>query len=468
MSKPKKTETIDRLPPHSEESEKAVLGCIMLAPVDSIATCISKIGNDAEAFYDLRHQTLYGILVQMYDEQEAIDIVTVTTWLGFQDKLEQAGGAVYIATLADATPSAANLPYYLDTVIDRYRARKLLRIATETAGSIYNGGDDVNDLINAHSQEISELAEASAVDEDVPMHPLVIDALHQIEQWHQNQGVMTGIPSGFPDLDRMTTGFQNGEMIVIAARPSMGKTSHAMNIVEHVAVHLNIPVGVFSMEMTKKALVLRLIGSLARVNLRRIQDGFMPATDFPKLTTAAGQLNHAPIFINDKSSMTILELRARARRMKRMFGIRLLVIDYLQLMSSQRRGNTNRQEEVSEISRGVKGIAKELDIPVIVLSQLSRQIEQDKNRRPRLADLRESGAIEQDADLVAFLYKPEGDEDGHADGTPVNLYVAKQRNGPTGDVKLVFFRHWCRFEQVSHVHAEDIPQDVQPEMSYGS
>ena len=294
---------------------------------------------------------------------------------------------------------------------------------------------------------------------------LVHKAINTIEEFHQRQGMLTGVGSGFPDFDKMTSGMHGGEMIVIAARPSMGKTSLAMNIAEHVAVEEKLPVGVFSLEMTSESLVLRMLCSRSRVNLRNIRDGFLAERDFPKLTGAAGKLANSPLYIDDSAGLSILQLRAKARRMFQQFGIKLFVIDYLQLLNSTSRRSDNRQQEIADISNGIKALAKELNVPVIVLSQLNRELEKDRNRKPRLSDLRESGAIEQDADLVGLLYKASTgeDEDGGApeqEAAGVNLYIAKQRNGPTGDVNLTFMRSYTRFESAAKVSAEDLPQDI--------
>jgi replicative DNA helicase len=290
-------------------------------------------------------------------------------------------------------------------------------------------------------------------------------AINTIEDFHQRQGMLTGVGTGFADLDKMTSGFHPGEMIVIAARPSMGKTSLAMNIAEHVAVDQGLPVGVFSLEMTAESLVLRMLCSRSRVNLRSIRDGFLAERDFPKLTGAAGKLANSPLFIDDSPGLSILQMRAKARRMWQQHGIKLFVIDYLQLLHSTARRAENRQQEIADISNGIKSLAKELDVPVIVLSQLNRELEKDKSRKPRLSDLRESGSIEQDADLVGLLYKPSSgdDEEGNQeiqDAVPVNLLIAKQRNGPTGDVNLTFLKSFTRFESAAKISSDDIPADV--------
>ncbi|HXC34917.1 MAG TPA: replicative DNA helicase, partial [Candidatus Acidoferrales bacterium] len=292
---------------------------------------------------------------------------------------------------------------------------------------------------------------------------LVGKAIGTIENFFSRKGALSGVATGFPDLDRMTDGLHPAEMIVIAARPSMGKTSLAMNIAEHVAIEEKLPVAVFSLEMSAESLILRMMCSLARVNLRSIRDGFMSEADFPKLTNAAGKLSNSKLYIDDTAGMSILQLRARARRLSQQHGIKLFVIDYLQLLhSTGRRSQDNRQQEIADISSGIKALAKELKVPVIVLAQLNREVEKDKSRKPRMSDLRESGAIEQDADLVGLLYKPDAgeEEDGgppEGDGVPVNLLIAKQRNGPTGDVNLTFLKPYTRFESAAKVSEEDMP-----------
>jgi len=297
------------------------------------------------------------------------------------------------------------------------------------------------------------------------MKELVVRANATIEDFQQRKGAMTGVATGFPDLDKMTRGLNAGEMIVIAARPSLGKTSLAMNIVEHVASGpAPSPVGIFSLEMTADSLVLRMLCSRSRVNLRNITSGFLAERDFPKLTGAAGKLANAPLFIDDTAGLSILQLRAKARRMSQQFGIKLFVIDYLQLLHSTARRAENRQQEIADISNGIKALAKELKVPVLVLSQLNRELEKDKNRKPRLSDLRESGAIEQDADLVALLYKPSSadDDDGgqEQDAVPVNLLIAKQRNGPTGDINLTFLKSYTRFESAAKISSDDLPPEA--------
>lgn len=454
------TAVFDRLPPHSHEAEQAILGAILLSPNAVMPLLISKITCD-EMFYDLRHQMIYGICVQMHDSAETIDLVMLREWLVFQDKLEAIGGVEYLSALMSACPSAAGVESYVEVLDDHYRQRKLIQVCTQTVSSVYDHADETNALVEYTAQELMDLGQRSVQVEEQPMAELVQQAIHDIEQAHSNQGTLTGIPTGFVDFDRLTCGLQAGDMIIIAARPSLGKTSLSMNIVEHVAVDLGLPVGVFSLEMTRRSLVTRMLCSRARVNLRNIRDGFLSERDMPRLTGAAIRLNHAPIFINDTAGLSILGLRTRARRMHQQHQLKLLVIDYIQLMNADRNRNDSRQNEVSTISAGVKALAKELNIPVIALSQLNRKVEDSKETRPNLSSLRESGSLEQDADLVCMLYRPktwEEEDDPHS--CSVNLFIAKQRNGPTGDVPLTFIRGFTRFESAAKVTQDDVPNSA--------
>jgi replicative DNA helicase len=454
---------VDRLPPHSPEAEQGVLGCVLLSPHDCMGECIEKFKSQGEVFYDLRHQTIYGALVEMYDGQEAIDVITLQQRLKNKQLLEQVGGISYLSTLPDTVPSSANLSYYLDIVQEKYLLRKMIHTCTDVVSRVYDHEGEVDALMDEVERDILRISESRVQSQAVTMKDLVKKAINTIEDFHQRQGLLTGIGTGFIDLDKMTSGLHGGEMIVIAARPSMGKTSLAMNIAEHVAIDQKLPVGVFSLEMTSESLVLRMLCSRSRVNLRNVRDGFLAERDFPKLTGSAGKLANAPLFIDDSSGLSILQMRAKARRMHQQYGVKLFVIDYLQLLHSTARRAENRQQEIADISNGVKSLAKELNVPVIVLSQLNRELERDKNRKPRLSDLRESGAIEQDADLVGLLYKPSSGDDEEGAGSPVeeeavpvNLYIAKQRNGPTGDVNLTFLKSYTRFESAAKISDEDV------------
>jgi replicative DNA helicase len=453
---------VDRLPPHSLEAEQGVLGCALLSPQDGMGVCIERFKVGAEVFYDLRHRTLYETLVGMYDAREQIDSLTVQQRLRDRGLLEGCGGVVYVAGLPDAVPSAANLAYYADIVREKYLLRRMIQTCTAAVGRIYEQQDEVDALLDEVERDVLQLSEERVESNTRNVKELVKHAITTIEEFHQRQGMLTGLSTGYVDFDRLTTGLHGGEMIVIAARPSVGKTSLAMNMAEHVAVDLRLPVGVFSLEMTAESLILRMLCSRARVNLRSIREGFLAERDFPRLTGTAGRLASAPLYIEDASSLSVLQLRAKARRMHLQYGVRLFVIDYLQLMHSTARRAENRQQEIADISSGVKALAKELQVPVIVLSQLNREVEKERNRKPRLSDLRESGAIEQDADLVALLYRVSQDEDESSagvdqDAIPVKLYIAKQRNGPVGEVDLTFLKGFTRFESAAKVSAEDVP-----------
>jgi replicative DNA helicase len=454
---------VDRLPPHSPEAEQGVLGCALLSPNECMGECIESLNAGYETFYDLRHQTIFSALSEMYDSRAAIDVITLQQRLKNKQLLDEVGGIAYLAALPDTVPSAANLSYYLEIVKEKWLLRKMIQTCTDVVGRVYNFEGEVDSLMDEVERDILKISESRVQAHSNSIKDLVKKAINTIEDYHQRQGMLTGIATGFSDLDKMTSGLHGGEMIVIAARPSMGKTSLAMNIAEHAALEQKIPVGVFSLEMTSESLVLRMLCSRSRVNMRNVRDGFLAERDFPKLTGAAGKLANAPLFIDDSSGLSVLQMRAKARRMHQQYGIKLFVIDYLQLLHSTSRRAENRQQEIADISSGIKSLAKELDVPVIVLSQLNRELERDKNRKPRLSDLRESGSIEQDADLVALLYKPSsGDEEEgvpvEEEAVPVNLLIAKQRNGPTGDVHLTFLKSYTRFESAAKVSDEDVPQ----------
>jgi replicative DNA helicase len=461
---PSDTGAVDRLPPHSPEAELGVLGCVLLSPNDCLGECIEKLKQGAETFYDLRHQTIFSALAEMYDQRVAIDVITLQQRLKDRQLLEEVGGLAYLASLPDSVPSAANLSYYLDIVLEKYLLRRMIQTCTEVVGRVYDYEGEVDALLDEVERDVLRISESRVQSRASSIKELVKKAIGTIEDFHQRQGMLTGVGTGFTDLDKMTSGLHAGEMIVIAARPSMGKTSLAMNIAEHVAIEQRLPVGVFSLEMTAESLVLRILCSRSRVNLRNVRDGFLAERDFPKLTGAAGKLANAPLFIDDSSGLSILQLRARARRMAQQYGVRLFIVDYLQLLHSTARRAENRQQEIADISNGIKSLAKELNVPVIVLSQLNRELEREKNRKPRLSDLRESGAIEQDADVVGLLYKPSSEDDDGGDSAaseseavPVNLLIAKQRNGPTGEVPLTFLKSYTRFEAAAKVSDDDVP-----------
>ncbi len=448
---------IHRTPPHSLEAEQGVLGSMLISPRDAIAEVVEKI--TADYFYVPAHQTIFNVLVDLWNVGAGIDLITFTQVLRDRNLLESVGGAAAVTNLYTFVPTAANVGYYIDIVRDKYILRSIIAAGTESVRRAYEEQDEVGNLLDEVEQRIFAVGEDRFKGQMLSMKDQVMEAIEAIEKLYERKGGITGISTGFVEFDRMTSGMHPSEMIVIAARPSMGKTALAMNIAEHVAINEKLPVGVFSLEMSSQQLVQRLLCSRARVNLQKVRDGFLGERDFPSLTAAASKLAEAKIFIDDSASLTILELRAKARRLKAQQEVQLIIVDYLQLLrSTSRRAQDNRQLEISEISAGLKGLAKELKIPVIVVAQLNRQPEQRSGGKPRLSDLRESGSIEQDADLVGLLVRPEiyeEDEEARAEKAgEAELIIAKQRNGPVGEIPLTFLKEFTRFED----RARNIPE----------
>jgi replicative DNA helicase len=444
---------IHRVLPHSIEAEQGLLGSMLIAPMEVIGDCVERISE--KCFYVPAHATIYQLLVELWTTQHPADIITLTQILRDRHLLDGVGGAAAISHLLTFTPTAANAGYYLDIVRDKFLLREIIVACTECASRAYDEQGEVTMLLDEVEQKVLAINE-SRVKKQIPlMKDQVMEAIETIEKLYERRGAITGLPTGFTELDRMTSGLHETEMIVIAARPSMGKTALAMNIAEHVALVAKHPVAIFSLEMSSQQLVQRLLCSRARVNLGKVRDGFLSERDFPNLTAAASKLAESQIYIDDTAGLSILELRAKARRLKSMYDIKLIVIDYLQLLrSTSRRAQDNRQIEIAEISAGVKGLAKELKLPIIVLAQLNRQPEARSGGKPRLSDLRESGSIEQDADVVALLVRSEyyaEDEEAKEDVKgEAELIIAKQRNGPVGEVKLTFLKEFTRFEDRAH------------------
>ena len=446
------SQDIHRTPPHSIEAEQGVLGSMLISPREIIAECVEKI-NDSY-FYVPAHQTIYNVLVELWNAGQAIDLITFTQTLRDRNLLDAVGGASAVTSLFTFVPTAANVGYYLEIVRDKYILRQIIAASTESVRRAYEEQDEVNDLLDEVERKIFAVGEDRFKGQMLTMKEQVMEAIETIEKLYEHKGGITGISTGFVEFDHMTSGLHPAEMIVIAARPSMGKTAFAMNIAEHVAIHEKLAVAVFSLEMSSQQLIQRLLCSRARVNLKKVRDGFLGEREFSSLTSAASKLAEAKMFVDDSSGLSILELRAKARRLKAQHDIRLIVVDYLQLLrSTSRRGQDNRQIEISEISAGLKGLAKELNIPIIVVAQLNRNPENrtgDSKGRPRLSDLRESGSIEQDADLVGLLvreaYYADTDEEKEEAAGNADLIISKQRNGPIGDIPLTFLSEFTRFE----------------------
>lgn len=435
--------------PQSFEAEQGALGSILRDPQGSLNNVVEKL--PAEHFYHGAHQQIYTTLLELWNHNKPIDPISVTQTLKDQRLLEKVGGATAITNLFTYVPTAANLEYYLEIIREKYLLREVIKACTECITGCYDSQDEVDQIVDGVEQKIFAVSESRYKDQSFSMKDTVMKVIDDLESLHARRGEISGLPTGFSDFDKMTMGLHAAEMIVVAARPSMGKTALAMNMAEHVACDQGKAVAVFSLEMSSQQLVQRLLCSRARVNLERIRDGFLSERDLNSITATAKELKDAPFFIDDTPSLSILEMRAKARRLKAKEDIQMIVIDYLQLCrSTSRRAQDNRQLEISEVSAGIKALAKELDIPIIVLAQLNRNPEARSGGRPRLSDLRESGSIEQDADVVSLLVRAEyyaEDEEGKEEKeNQATLIIAKQRNGPVGDVPLVFLKKYTRFE----------------------
>ena len=442
---------VPRSLPCSEDGEKGVLCSLLLTPREVADICVLRLGPGA--FYIPAHQILYSLILEFGDKSKPIDFVSLKQALKDRNQLEEIGGPEFLSALYSFVPTAANASYYIDIVREKYVLRRLILACNKLSTQCYDQQGEIEPLLDDAEKEIFAITGEHVKTDIVPTKDLVMEAIEQIEKLYENRGSVTGLPTGFIELDRMTNGLHAAEMIVIAARPSMGKTALAMNIAEHVSIDVGKPVAVFSLEMSSQQLVQRLLCSRAKVDLQRVRNGFLLERDFPNLTAAASQLAAAKMFIDDTPGLTVTELRAKSRRMKSQHDIELIVIDYLQLLrSTSRRAQDNRQLEISEISGGIKALAKELNLPIIVIAQLNRQPDTraKEGGRPRLSDLRESGSIEQDADLVGLLVRSdyyETDDDAKNEiASEAELIIAKQRNGPTGDVALTFLKKYTRFE----------------------
>ena len=424
----------------------------MLLDADAIVRAIEIL--DETMFFREAHRRLFRAMVRLWEANGAITPVTVSEALRNAGDFETVGGAAYLAQLWDYVPTAANLEYHAKIVREKAVLRRLIEVSTGIIQDTYANQGEVERLLDEAEQKIFQIAQTHERKGFVWIKELLWPAMEQIETLSQQGSAITGVPSGFADLDTLTAGFQKGDLVIVAARPSMGKTAFTLNVAQHAAISARRAVAVFSLEMSKEALVQRLLTSEARVDASRVRTGRLRDDDYPRLAQAAGLLNTAPIYIDDTPAISILEMRAKARRLKAdRPDLALLIVDYLQLMQGNSRSE-NRQQEVSEISRGLKALAKELDIPVVALSQLSRAVESRPDKRPMMSDLRESGAIEQDADVIMFLFRPEYyfgpvDKDGNSLEGKAELIIGKQRNGATGLVSLMFLKEYTRFESYS-------------------
>ncbi len=440
-----------KLPPHSVEAEQSVLGGILLdaGAWDKVADVIGE-----QDFYRFEHRLIYRNIVLLIERAKPVDAITVAESLESNGELDKVGGLAYLGSLAQNVPSAANVRRYAEIVRDRSIMRKLAEVGSEISTSAYNSaGRDASQLLDEAESRVFEIAEAGERGRQgfSPIPPLLSKVVERIETLYgrDNASDVTGLATGFADLDRETSGLQPGDLIIVAGRPSMGKTAFSVNIAEHAALELNKSVAIFSMEMGGTQLAMRMIGSVGKLNQHHLRTGRLEDDDWSRMTHALGRLNDAPIFIDESAALNALELRSRARRLHRQNnGLGLIIIDYLQLMSSpSNKASENRATEISEISRSLKALAKELSVPVIALSQLNRSLEQRPNKRPVMSDLRESGAIEQDADLILFIYRDEVyNPDSQENKGKAEIIIAKQRNGPIGKIDLTFRGEFTRFE----------------------
>ncbi|CAM4436567.1 MAG: replicative DNA helicase [Paenibacillus macerans] len=442
----------DRIPPQNLEAEQAVLGAILLQS-EALITAMERVRT--EDFYDKPHQLIFEAMVQLGEESKPIDLVTLTAKLKDRGELEDIGGVSYLAKLAHAVPTAANVDYYARIIEEKSMLRRLIRTATQIVSDGYAGGEDVSGMLSDAERSILEISNRSSGSGFVAIRDVVMEVFDRVEQLHQNRGTTTGIPSGFVDLDRMTAGFQRSDLIIVAARPSVGKTAFALNIAQNVAVRAKETVAIFSLEMSAAQLVQRMICAEANLDAGIMRTGdFKNDDDWAKLTMGIAALSEAEIYIDDTPGVTVADIRAKCRRLKKEKGLGMILIDYLQLIHGRGKPGENRQQEVSEISRTLKQIARELEVPVIALSQLSRGVEQRQDKRPMMSDLRESGSIEQDADIVAFLYRDDYYNQETEKKNIIEIIIAKQRNGPVGTVELVFLKNFNKFANYERAHTD--------------
>lgn len=443
------TALIQRVPPHSMEAEQSVLGSMLL---DKEAVAAASEVLKGEDFYAENHQEIFETMLEIYDQGKPVDLVTVVETLRQRGTLEGVGGSIYISDLSMAVPSTANVKYYIRIIEEKSILRRLIQASNEIIRDSYSASEDIDIIIDHAEKRIFDISQRKNSQSFEAIKTILLDTYAKMEEMTKNKGKIIGVPTGFNDFDSRTSGLNPSDFILVAARPSMGKTSFAINMAQYAAVHHNIPVAVFSLEMSKDQLVQRMLSSEANIELQKIRTGELDEDDWIKLVQAASPLSNAPIFIDDTPGVSVMEVRSKARRLKMEHGLGLIVIDYLQLMSG--RGKTeNRQQEISEISRSLKALARELDVPVVTLSQLSRAPEARTDHRPMLSDLRESGAIEQDADVVVFLYRDEYYNPETEKKNIAEAIIAKQRNGPTGTVELVWlgqFTKFANYERARH------------------
>ena len=445
----------DRTQPQNIEAEQAVLGAIFLRP-ETITLASERLMP--EDFYRAAHQRIFDVMLALSEKNEPIDLVTVTSELKDRKLLEDVGGVSYLSELADSSPTAANIEYYSRIVEEKSLLRRLIRTATEIVTDGYSRDDEVDMILDEAEKSILEVSQRRNSGAFIAIKDVLVQTYDNIELLQNRKGEVTGIPSGFLELDRMTAGFQRNDFIIVAARPSVGKTAFALNIAQSIATKTEENVAIFSLEMGAQQLVMRMLCAEGNIDAQRLRTGRLTEEDWQKLTMAMGSLSSAGIYIDDTPGVRVSEIRAKCRRLKQDKGLGVVLIDYLQLIQGSGRSGENRQQEVSEISRTLKALARELEVPVIALSQLSRGVESRQDKRPIMSDIRESGSIEQDADIVAFLYRDDYYNRDSEDQNMIEIIIAKQRNGPVGTVELAFIKEYNKFVNLDHAHREkDMP-----------
>lgn len=443
-----------RIPPQNIEAERSILGAVLLDKDALVRVCDKIIPED---FYDSRNGAIFSAMQVLFEKRMPVDIVTLSEILESAGKIKEVGGASYLAEIVNATPSAANATHYASIVRDKAILRRLISAGVDITEMGYDEESDLTDILDKSEQTLFSISQSSLSNKFVPIRSILGEAFDRIDKIHRDRdkGALRGVSSGFKDLDNMTAGFQKSDLLILAARPAMGKTSFALNLAENVAIDEKIPVAVFSLEMSKEQLIERLLASQSGVDSWKLRTGNLNDDDFPKIGFAMGILDEAPIFIDDSPGGNIMEIRAKARRLQMEHGLGLIIIDYLQLMSGRSRGgDANRVQEISEISRGLKGLARELNVPIIALSQLSRAVEHRDDKRPQLSDLRESGSIEQDADMVLFLYRDDYYNQNSEKKGITEVLIRKHRNGPTGNIELFFNAPQMRFSNLEKKRKE--------------
>ncbi len=439
---------LDKIPPQNLEAEMAVLGS-MLMDEEAVSVSVEKL--DASCFYKDTHRKIFQAISDLYNSNKAVDLITLSEILKKAACLDEIGGVSYLTSLVNTVPTAANINHYANIVREKYILRTLINNSTKIITVCHESEGNIAEVVDTAEKLIFEVSDRRNQGSSMHLKEIIKDSIETIDKLYQNKAHVTGVPTGYVDFDIKTAGLQPSDLIIIAGRPSMGKSAFALGIAEYAGVMEKVPTAIFSLEMSKEQLVQRMLCAHARVDAHKVRTGYLATSDWPRLTAAAGKLSEAPIFIDDTPAISVMELRARARRLKSHHNIKLIILDYMQLMRGSAMNMESRQQEISEISRSLKALARELNVPVIAISQLSRAVESRTDHRPQLSDLRESGAIEQDADVVVLIlreeyYNPSPENQGVAEAI-----IAKQRNGPVGSLKLAFIKEFTRFDNLARI-----------------